>query len=54
MPPVCSESQQNSANQEGKVLLALNDIKNSLIKSLQAAVKLYEIPLLTLYTRAHG
>jgi hypothetical protein len=54
MPPIRSESSQKSANQEGKVLLALDDIKNGRIKSIRAAAKLYEIPLSTLHTRAHG
>jgi len=54
MPPIRSESSQKLANQEGKVLLALDDIKNGRIKSIHAAAKLYEIPPSTLYTRAHG
>jgi hypothetical protein len=54
MPPIRSESFQKSANQEGKILLALDDIKNGRIKSLRAAAKLYEIPHSTLHTRACG
>ncbi|KAF7712132.1 HTH Psq-type DNA-binding domain-containing protein [Penicillium ucsense] len=54
MPPIRSESQQKSANQEGKILLALDDIKNGRIKSLRAAAKLYEIPPATLHHRARG
>ena len=54
MPPIRSESAQKLANQEGKILLALNDIKNSRIKSLRAASRLYEISYSTLYTRANG
>jgi hypothetical protein len=54
MPPIRSKSFQKSANQEGKILLALNDIKNSRIKSLRAAAKLYEIPHSTLHTRAYS
>jgi hypothetical protein len=32
MPPIRSKSQQKSANQEGKILLARDDIKNGRIK----------------------
>jgi hypothetical protein len=54
MPPIRSESWQKSANQEGKILLALNDLQNGRIKSIRAAPKLYEIPRATLRTRAQG
>ena len=54
MPPIRSESQQKLANQEGKVLLALDDIKNGRIKSLRAAARLYEVPLTTLHARTAG
>ena len=54
MPPIRSESQQKSANQEGKILLALDNIKNGRIKSIHAAAKLYKIPYATLYTRSYG
>jgi hypothetical protein len=33
MTPITSESIQKSANQEGKILLAFDDIKNGRIKS---------------------
>ncbi|EPS30863.1 hypothetical protein PDE_05815 [Penicillium oxalicum 114-2] len=54
MPPIRSESSQKLANQEGKVLLALSDIKDGRINSLRAAAKLYEIPFSTLQARADG
>jgi hypothetical protein len=54
MPPIRSGSQQKLANQEGKALLALDDIKYSCVKSLHAVVKLYNIPLTTLHTRTKG
>jgi hypothetical protein len=44
MPLIRTKSSQKSANQEGRILLALNDIKNSRIKSICAAAKLYNIP----------
>jgi hypothetical protein len=54
MPPIRSESRQKSANQEGKILLALSDIEDGRVKSIREAAKLYEIPRATLQTRAHG
>lgn len=54
MPPIRSESRQKSANQEGKILLALADIKNGRVKSLREAAKLYDIPLTTLHSRSLG
>ena len=35
MPPIRTESSQKLANQEGRILLALDDIKNSRIKSIR-------------------
>ncbi|KAJ8154161.1 hypothetical protein LV156_003224 [Aspergillus fumigatus] len=54
MPPIRSESQQKLANQEGKTLLALDDINHGRVKSLHAAAKLYDIPLTTLHARTKG
>ncbi|KAF7734260.1 HTH Psq-type DNA-binding domain-containing protein, partial [Penicillium ucsense] len=51
MPPIRSGSSQNLANQEGKILLALDDLQNGRIKSLRAAASLYEIPRSTLIDR---
>jgi hypothetical protein len=54
MPPIRTESSQKLANQEGKILLALDDIKNGRLKSLRAASRLYEISYTTLHARANG
>ncbi len=54
MPPKRSESWQKSANQEGRIQLALNDIKSGRIQSLRAAAKLYDLPLTTLHRRTNG
>jgi alkylated DNA nucleotide flippase Atl1 len=54
MPLIRTESSQKSANQEGKILLALSDIKSGRIKSFRAAAKLYGIPARTLSRRAQG
>lgn len=52
MPPNRSGSSHKLANQEGKILLALSDLKEGRIQSLRAAARLYEIPESTLRTRA--
>ena len=54
MPPIRSKSRHKLANQEGKILLALEDIKNGRVKSIRAAARLYEIPHTTLADRARG
>jgi hypothetical protein len=54
MPPIRTESSHKSANKEGRILLALSDIKNKRIKSLRAAARLYDIPESTLRSRAKG
>jgi hypothetical protein len=54
MPPIRTESSHKSANQEGRILLALDDIKNGRIKSIRAAAKLYDLPRSTLGDRAQG
>ena len=54
MPPIRTESSQKSPNQEGRILLALDDIKNGRIKSIRAAAKLYDLPRSTLGDRARG
>jgi hypothetical protein len=52
MPPSRSQSWLKSANQEGRIQLALRDIKQGQIPSLNATAKLYNIPYATLHTRA--
>lgn len=51
MPPIRSESSQKSAYQEGRVLLAFDDIKNGHINSIRATARLYDIPHTTLANR---
>ena len=54
MPPIRTESSQKLVNQEGRILLALSDIKAGRVASLRAAAKLYDIPYSTLHARADG
>lgn len=53
MPPICTESLQKSFNQEGKILVALDDIKNNCVKPMRAAAKLYNIFYSILYIYAN-
>jgi hypothetical protein len=54
MPPKRSESWLKSANQEGKIILALKDSENGRVKTLRAAAKLYDVPPTTLHARTDG
>ena len=42
MPLVRTKSSQKLASQEGRILLALDDIENSRIKSIRAVAKVYD------------
>ncbi|KAJ5279887.1 hypothetical protein N7478_005259 [Penicillium angulare] len=54
MPPIRAQSSRNSAGKEGRILLAVKDIKDGRINSLRAAAKLYDIPYITLATCVNG
>jgi helix-turn-helix, Psq domain len=54
MPPIRSQFSQDLTQQEGKILLALQGIKNGQIQSIRAAAKLYNIPFSTLQERSAG
>ena len=54
MPPIRSSSSQELANKEGRILLALEAVKNCCVKSLHAAAKIYDIPCATLHARSIG
>jgi hypothetical protein len=54
MTPIRPESRQKAASQEGKILLALSDLKEGRINSIRAAAKLYELPYTTLHARTEG
>ncbi|RFU36216.1 hypothetical protein B7463_g148, partial [Scytalidium lignicola] len=42
------------ARQEGRILLAINALKNNQIKSMQAAARSFDVPFGTLYDRMRG
>jgi hypothetical protein len=48
MPPKARQNQKNPVEQEGKILLAVSDLKNKRISSVQAAVHVYQVPESTL------
>jgi hypothetical protein len=54
MTPIRPESRQKAASQEGKILLALSDLKEGRVKSIRAVARLYAIPYSTLHVRANG
>ena len=54
MPPIHFESSKKSANKEGKILLALDDLQNGRIKFIRAAASLYAIPRSTHQGHADG
>ncbi|KAJ5573103.1 hypothetical protein N7450_010087 [Penicillium hetheringtonii] len=54
MPPICTGSSPKSTNQEDKILLVFNNIKNGRIKSIYTAAKLYKILYTTLYIHSYS
>jgi hypothetical protein len=52
MPLIRTKSSRKLANQEGKILLALKDIKTSRILSIRVAARLYDLPKTILSGRA--
>jgi hypothetical protein len=54
MPPKRTESSQNSAYQEGRLLLAIQAIKNQEISSLRDAARRFNVPRTTLRDRVNG
>ena len=54
MSPNRSGVSPNQANREGRILLALNDLKQGRIRSLRAAIRLYDLPYSTIQDCATG
>jgi DDE superfamily endonuclease/Tc5 transposase DNA-binding domain/helix-turn-helix, Psq domain len=54
MPPKHSQKSQNSSEQEGRILLALNAIKKQEISSIRQAARYFNVPEATLRRRRHG
>ncbi|EED16700.1 transposon, putative [Talaromyces stipitatus ATCC 10500] len=54
MPPTRTENRQKLVEQEGKILLAISDLKNGKIRSVLRASEIYQIPRTTLRDRLNG
>lgn len=54
MPTIRSRSSQNSIEQEGRTLLAMQAIKNQEINSICEAGRQFNVPRTTLQDRLHG
>ena len=49
MPPIRNINSKKSAEQEGRILLAISNLKNQKISSIRQATRIYEILYTTLY-----
>jgi hypothetical protein len=54
MPPIRKRNPLKSAEIEGKIQLAISDLKNGNISSIREAVRIYTIPRTTLQDRLKG
>jgi hypothetical protein len=54
MPPIRNKNSYNSAEQEGRVLLAISDLQNKKISNIGRAAKIYKVPRTTLRDRLKG
>jgi transposase len=54
MPPIRNKNQKNSAEQEGRILLAISDLKNGKIHSVRQAAEIYNVSRSTLQNRVNG
>jgi hypothetical protein len=48
MPPIRKKNQKNLEEQEGRILLAISDLKNGRILRVAQATRIYNIPYMTL------
>jgi hypothetical protein len=54
MPPIRSQNSQKRVEQEGRLLLAIQIIKNQELSSIRKAAEVFNVPLSTLTTRLNG
>ena len=54
MPPIRTQSSQNSMESEGRILLAIQAIKRQEISALREAARCFNVPESTLRTRLRG
>ena len=54
MPPIRNKTSENSVEQEGRIQLAISDLKNKKIRTISEAARVYSVPRTTLNDRLHG
>jgi hypothetical protein len=54
MPPIRNGNHKNPQEQEGRILLAISDLKNKRIPNIGQAAKIYNVPRTTLRDRLKG
>ncbi|KAL3703426.1 hypothetical protein TMatcc_010615 [Talaromyces marneffei ATCC 18224] len=54
MPPIRKNDPLQSAQIEGKIELAISDLKNGRIRSIREAARIYTVPRTTLQDRMNG
>jgi hypothetical protein len=54
MPPIRKKDPLESAHTEGRIELAISDLKNGRIRSIREAARIYTVPRTTLQDRLHG
>jgi hypothetical protein len=54
MPPIRSRSSSNSAEQEGRILLAIEAFQNKEISSIREAARRFNLPFSSLQNRLTG
>jgi hypothetical protein len=54
MPPIHDQNSRNSIEQEGRILLAISDLKNGDISTIHRAAAIYNIPRTSLRNRLNG
>jgi hypothetical protein len=54
MPPIPNQNRTNSQEQEGRILLAISDLKNERLPSIRCAARTYNVPYTTLSRRLNG
>jgi hypothetical protein len=54
MPPIRTQSSQNRTEQEGRILSAIQAIKNQEIRTVREAARIFEVPETSLRRRLSG
>ena len=54
MPPIRKKVKKDSVEQEGRILLAISDLKNGKICSVRKAAEIYNVSRSTLHNRVNG